>query len=366
MDSAIKLKGQSLPVAVEGVSKSFGIYRAVRDVSIRVEAGTIVSLLGPSGCGKTTVLRMVAGLETPDEGNISIGGRILNDVPVWKRGIGMVFQSYALFPHMTVAENIAFGLRMQGITGARAEPAVREAMDLTRLSAMGDRLPSQLSGGQRQRVALARALANSPQVLLLDEPMGALDKKLRDQMQVELKLLQRRVGISTILVTHDQDEALTLSDQVVVMSNGQVEQAASPEEIYRNPRNIFVADFIGAANMMAGTIEGVDGVNLRMRLSTGHFIECRSNERPNVGSKATAMVRPESLRICDTPVAGLNQLKGRVTGTLFAGAGTIVVVEAPEGDFRVVVSSGERNTPPSQDAEVFLCWETADTIMVSQ
>lgn len=364
MHTATELKGKSLPVSVENVSKSFGTYLAVQDVSIEVEAGTIVSLLGPSGCGKTTVLRMVAGLENPDEGAISIGGRILNDVPVWKRGIGMVFQSYALFPHMTVAENIAFGLRMQGIKGVAAEPAVREAMDLTRLGPMADRLPSQLSGGQRQRVALARALANSPQVLLLDEPMGALDKKLRDQMQIELKLLQRRVGISTILVTHDQEEALTLSDQVVVMSNGRVEQAASPEDIYRNPRNIFVADFIGAANLLPGTIVSQEGAKMQFRLASGNVVEGRKSSGGKVGSAATLMVRPESVRICDVPPAGCNHIAGQISGTLFTGAATIFVVEAENIEFKVAVPSGEGNVQ-QPSGEVHLCWDPVDTIVVS-
>jgi spermidine/putrescine ABC transporter ATP-binding subunit len=365
MQTAIKLKGQSLPVAVEKVSKSFGTYLAVQDVTIQVDAGTIVSLLGPSGCGKTTVLRMVAGLENPDDGAISIGGRVLNDVPVWKRGIGMVFQSYALFPHMSVAENIAFGLRMQGLKGADAQPAVREAMDLTRLGPMADRLPSQLSGGQRQRVALARALANSPQVLLLDEPMGALDKKLRDQMQIELKLLQRRVGISTILVTHDQEEALTLSDQVVVMSNGRVEQAASPEDIYRNPRNIFVADFIGAANLLPGIIISKDDETIQFRLPSGKVVDGKKPGLAELGSSATVMVRPESVRICDVPPAGLNHLTGRISGTLFTGAATIFVVEAEGIDFKVAIPSGEA-VVRAVSGEVHLCWDPADTIVVSE
>jgi spermidine/putrescine ABC transporter ATP-binding subunit len=337
----------------------------VQNVNIEVEAGTIVSLLGPSGCGKTTVLRMVAGLETPDEGAINIGGRVLNDVPVWKRGIGMVFQSYALFPHMTVAENIAFGLRMQGVKGPDAQPAIREAMDLTRLSSMADRLPSQLSGGQRQRVALARALANSPQVLLLDEPMGALDKKLRDQMQIELKLLQRRVGISTILVTHDQEEALTLSDQVVVMSNGKVEQAATPEDIYRNPKNVFVADFIGAANLLPGVVVSKEESFIRVKLPSGNIVEGRKPGDLAFGSTATVMVRPEAMRLCDVPPAGFNHLTGQISGTLFTGAATILVVEAENIAFKVAVPGGERGIRTAS-GEVHICWDPADTIVVTE
>jgi spermidine/putrescine ABC transporter ATP-binding subunit len=358
------IKGTALPVAIERVSKFFGKYRAVEEVSIDVEAGTIVSLLGPSGCGKTTVLRMVAGLETPDDGIIRVGNRVLNDVPVWKRGIGMVFQSYALFPHMTVSENIAFGLRMQGVRRAQAEPRVREAMDLTRLATMADRLPSQLSGGQRQRVALARALANSPQMLLLDEPMGALDKKLRDQMQVELKLLQRRVGLSTIMVTHDQDEALTLSDRVVVMSNGRVEQIATPEEIYRNPSNVFVADFIGAANLMPGTVaESADG-EMTIRLATGHTVRASGAQMKKVGSSVTVMVRPENLKLRDAPDSASNTLAGRVSSTLFSGSNTIYVIEADERSYSVAVPSADRRGATVGEL-VHLVWSSEDTTVVS-
>lgn len=294
--------GDGVPVSIEGVTKSFGNYRAVQDVSIAVEAGSIVSLLGPSGCGKTTVLRMVAGLETPDAGTIRVGDRVLNDVPVWRRGVGMVFQSYALFPHMTVAENIAFGLRMRGLRGAESEAQVRDAMDLTRLSGLADRLPSQLSGGQRQRVALARAVVNSPTILLLDEPLGALDKKLRDQMQVELKQLQRRVGISTIMVTHDQDEALTLSDQVVVMSNGYVEQAGTPKEIYRNPSNAFVAGFIGAANLLPATVTDCSDDLVTVHLPSGQVIRAsRVADGHHPGSEVLVMIRQwRAVPICST------------------------------------------------------------------
>ncbi|MEJ8571818.1 ABC transporter ATP-binding protein [Microbaculum marinum] len=367
MAAGIGIKGDGVPVSIEKVSKSYGSYLAVRDVSISVEAGSIVSLLGPSGCGKTTVLRMVAGLETPDAGTIRVGDRVLNDVPVWKRGVGMVFQSYALFPHMSVAENIAFGLRMQGMRGPDAREQVRQAMDLTHLTGMADRLPSQLSGGQQQRVALARAVVNSPKILLLDEPLGALDKKLRDQMQVELKQLQRRVGISTIMVTHDQDEALTLSDQVIVMSNGHVEQAGTPKEIYRHPGNAFVADFIGAANLLPAVVSERTGEGATVRMPSGQAI--RASEAANdcpPGSDVLVMVRPENIRLLAAPDAAWNTLPARVTNTLFSGSNTTFVVDCAGTEITVAVPGGAGATDVSYvvDDPVHLAWSAEDTIVL--
>ena len=364
MDAATGILDGAMPVAIDRVSKSYGGYTAVVDVSIDVEPGTILSLLGPSGCGKTTVLRMVAGLETPDAGTIRIGERVLNDVPVWKRKVGMVFQSYALFPHMTVAENIGFGLRMQGIRGRQAEPAIRQAMDLTRLAALADRLPSQLSGGQRQRVALARAIVNSPQVLLLDEPLGALDKKLRDQMQVELKLLQRRVGLSTIIVTHDQDEALTLSDRVAVMSNGRLEQAASPQEIYRYPRNAFVAGFIGAANLLPAKAEGYADTSMTARLRSGTVVRA-SHAAPGCGDDISVMIRPENLRLKRQGHGHENVLRGRVINVQFSGAHMAYVVEA-DGHALNVASPchGQAGPVVAVGDIVELAWSADDTMIV--
>jgi len=361
------IRAQGVPVSIERVSKSYGDFVAVKDVSIAVEAGTIVSLLGPSGCGKTTVLRMVAGLTMPDSGIIQIGDRVLNDVPVWKRGIGLVFQSYALFPHMTVAENIGFGLRMRGIRGREAGIAIAEAMDLTRLSGLADRLPSQLSGGQRQRVALARAVVTSPDVLLLDEPLGALDKKLRDQMQVELKLLQRRVGLSTIIVTHDQDEALTLSDRVVVMSNGCVEQAATPHEIYRRPKNAFVAGFIGAANLLPAVATGREGGVTTARLSNGQTIraahmadDCKPHGELNI------IVRPENISLGGDAGSTQNSLQGRVINSLFSGSTTTFVIDADGYEMKVSVPGGKGDGAPTiaNGETVHLVWAPEDTLIV--
>lgn len=367
MNPPLETLNESLPVSIEQVSKSYGNYEAVKDVSIAVEPGTILSLLGPSGCGKTTVLRMVAGLETPDAGQIRVGNRVLNDVPVWKRKVGIVFQNYALFPHMNVAENIAFGLRMQGLRGAQYKPAVKEAMDLTRLTALSDRLPSQLSGGQRQRVALARAIVNAPTVLLLDEPLGALDKKLRDQMQTELKLLQRRTGLSTIIVTHDQDEALTLSDRVAVMSQGKLEQAATPQEIYRSPKNAFVAGFIGAANLLPARVEGYFGAEMIARLPWGQEIRSRQFALDRIpGEEVTVMMRPENVRLAQEGSDGDNVISGRVLNIQFAGPHIACAIEAHGHTFNVLLPCTEqgREVQFSVDDVVHMRCTAHDTMLV--
>lgn len=364
------IRTEGVPVSIENVTKSFGSFRAINGVSIDIEAGTIVSLLGPSGCGKTTVLRMVAGLETLDTGTIRIGDRVLNDVPIWKRGIGMVFQSYALFPHMTVAENVGFGLRMRGLSKHDAAKAAMEAMDLTRISGLQDRLPSKLSGGQRQRVALARAIVISPSVLLLDEPLGALDKKLREQMQVEIKALQRRVGLSTLIVTHDQDEALTLSDRVVVMSNGQVEQVSTPQDIYKRPKNTFVADFLGAANLLTvkATHNSADVVNAE--LPSGKMIAARYSSLPEggtTGSDVRALVRPENIRLSTSPQDDMNVIPGKISNILFGGANTMVIVETADLEFKVSVPATSSPVgPTSVGDETFLVWSPEDTTILEQ
>src|SRR5829696_2793259 len=241
-------------VSIEGVSKSYASVEAVCDVSLDVRRGEFVSLLGPSGCGKSTILRMIAGFEAVDQGSIRINGIDVSDVPPHRRPVNMVFQSYALFPHLNVADNIAFGPRRQQVTRAEVDRRVARFLTLVGMDGLGGRYPSQLSGGQQQRVALARALVNQPQVLLLDEPLGALDLKLRKRMQIELKQLQREVGISFIYVTHDQDEALALSDRIAVMSKGTVLQYAPGREIYDHPRTEFVANFLGEANVIAARV----------------------------------------------------------------------------------------------------------------
>jgi putative spermidine/putrescine transport system ATP-binding protein len=246
-------------VTLRDIVKRFDVFTAVHRMSLDIPEGSFVTLLGPSGCGKTTTLRMVAGLLDPSEGEIAIKGQRVNDVPIHKRNLGLVFQNYALFPHKTVAENVAFGLKYRGVSRADAARRVKEALELVRLPDVGDRYPRQLSGGQQQRIALARAVVIEPDVLLLDEPLSALDANLREDMRVELKRIQARIGVTTIFVTHDQSEALAMSDRIVVMSEGRVEQTGAPQDVYNTPTSEFVARFLGASNILPAKCVGADG-----------------------------------------------------------------------------------------------------------
>ena len=256
-------------LAISGLTKTFGTSVAVDGVTLRIGAGEMVALLGPSGCGKTTTLRMIAGLVEPTAGDVLIGGSRITHIPVHRRNIGMLFQNYALFPHLSVAENVAFGLQMRGLGKADIRPKVEAALALVQLATYADRLPAALSGGQQQRVALARAIVIEPSLLLLDEPLGALDRNLRESMQVELRQIQKRLGITAVLVTHDQEEALTMADRVVIMRGGKLEQVGTPEEIYSRPATRFVASFIGASNFLRGHVTGHADNRLLVQLSGG-------------------------------------------------------------------------------------------------
>lgn len=278
---------------LSGVSKSFGSTRAVEATDLTFAKGQLTALLGPSGCGKTTLLRMIAGLEDPTRGTIRLGEEDITNLPAHKRKFGMVFQSFALFPHYTVRENVAYSLTIGGMAKAKALDKAQSLLETVQLSSFGDRRIGELSGGQRQRVAIARALAQEPQVFLLDEPMSALDAKLREEMQVELRLLQQRLGITTIVVTHDQREAMTMADTIVVMSNGRVEQVAPPKEIYHKPANTFVADFIGKANFF-------DGVYSKGGVKIGDFaVDVPANF--TTGSPVRLAIRPESVCLVTEP-----------------------------------------------------------------
>jgi spermidine/putrescine ABC transporter ATP-binding subunit len=321
---------QTCDVELTGVSKSYGRVAAVKSIDLSIGRGELISLLGPSGCGKTTTLRMIAGLEEPDAGQIRIRGQVVNDVPTYRRNIGMVFQNYALFPHMTVAENIAFGLLMRGQNRSAAQDKVRDIMKLIRLGGMGDRLPSQLSGGQRQRVALARAIVTKPSVLLLDEPLGALDKKLREQMQVEIRILQREVGITTVVVTHDQEEALTLSDRIVVIEDGRIVQVGTPQEVYGSPATAFVSDFIGVSNTLAGVVLGTEGNLATVQAGAGGVV-LRAPVGPKAGQKVEMAVRPENILLARPSNDGYNVLDGVVSHVVYTGPVTYFHVEADSG-----------------------------------
>ncbi len=300
------MKGLSL----QAINKTFDKTHVVRDVSQDIRSGEFFTLLGPSGCGKTTLLRMIAGLEIQDSGRIVLDGRDLTGLPAIKRHINTVFQSYALFPHLNIFENVAFGLRARKIKGPEVTRKVEQALDMLELGPLTRRLPHQLSGGQKQRVALARALVNEPKVLLLDEPMSALDAKLRTQVQMELRRLQQQLGQTFILVTHDQDEALVVSDRIAVMKDGEIIQYGTPAEVYDYPKNRFVAEFLGTANLIDG--EYRDGL---FKTAIGTF----ELEKPPPWEKGRIAIRPEWIRIADTR-PGKNGLRATVTDIIFRGA----------------------------------------------
>jgi putative spermidine/putrescine transport system ATP-binding protein len=311
------------------LGKSYGDATVVSNVSLTIKEGEFVSLLGPSGCGKTTILRMAAGLVEPDRGRVLIGEEDVTALPPNKRSLGLVFQSYALFPHLTVFENVAFGLRRRKVAGAELDKRVKEALALVRLDAFGGRHPRQLSGGQQQRVAIARALAPHPRVLLFDEPLSNLDAQLRDEMQIELKRLQRGLGITTLFVTHDQGEALSMSDRVGVMAKGVMQQFAAPEEIYHRPATGFVASFIGRPNRLSGQVVSRDGAGGSVRLGAGPILPI-ANVNAREGAKVDLVIRQEAIQLRSGP-AESGSLSGTVALRSFSGARVQYVVKLTDG-----------------------------------
>lgn len=294
-------------VKLTDIVKRFGNFTAVHRMSLDIPDGSFVTLLGPSGCGKTTTLRMIAGLLDPTEGDISIKGRRINDVPIYKRNLGLVFQNYALFPHKTVAENVAFGLKYRKVPREEARRRVMEALELVQLPHLGERYPRELSGGQQQRVALARAIVIEPDVLLLDEPLSALDANLRENMRVELKNIQARIGVTSVFVTHDQSEALAMSDTIVVMSEGRVEQIGAPEQVYNTPESEFVAQFLGASNILSATALGVEGEELGLELDGFPRLAVPTSRAPKVRQSGPAklVIRAEKL-VLESPDSDAN------------------------------------------------------------
>ncbi len=318
---------ESYAVELESVTKLFGDVVAVDNVTLRIRDGEFYSLLGPSGCGKTTSLRLVAGFEMPTQGDVLIHRKSMGDTPAFKRPVNTVFQSYALFPHMTIGKNIAFGLEMKKAPKIEIQRRVEEALEMVRLPGFADRKPHQLSGGQQQRIALARALVNRPEVLLLDEPLGALDLKLRKAMQLELKQLQQEVGITFVYVTHDQEEALTMSDRIAVMHQGRVFQEGTPVEIYERPRNRFVADFIGETNFLEGVVQDLEGDRATVLIDGQLPVTAQVGADVRRGQAVSVAVRPEKISLAPADGQGF---AGRITELIYIGTDTRYQVQLTE------------------------------------
>jgi spermidine/putrescine ABC transporter ATP-binding subunit len=354
-------------VSLSGLEKSYGRVAAVAGVSLDVRSGEFLTLLGPSGSGKTTTLMMIAGFETPTSGDIAIDGKSVVAMPPYRRNIGMVFQSYALFPHLTVAENIGFPLKQRGVAKAERTKLVGDALALVQLPGFGARHPRQLSGGQQQRVALARAIVFRPRLLLMDEPLGALDKQLRETLQLEMRRLHAELGITFIYVTHDQEEALTMSDRIAVMNEGLIAQIGRPEDLYDRPSNRFVAGFIGESNFLPAIVRGMeDGVVVAE--CQGRTLRAIAPTRPAEGASVMLTTRPERLRFTDgaAPAAALqNRLAVRVTEAVFAGERCRYVLQAVDGTAIVLKepsSAAIRRRAVGEQAEI--AWSVADTILV--
>lgn len=329
-------------VELQHVHKRFGDVAAVDDVSLQIPQGEFFSMLGPSGCGKTTTLRMIGGFELPTSGEVLIQGQPMGSTPPYQRHVNTVFQSYALFPHLTVGQNIAFGLEMRDVPKVERAQRVANALQLVRLEGYADRRPKQLSGGQQQRVALARALVNEPSVLLLDEPLGALDLKLRKELQLELRALQERIGITFIYVTHDQEEALTMSDRIAVMHRGKLLQAGTPAEIYERPSCRFVADFIGETNFLRGTVVRAGDGRATVKLAGDIHVEGMSPRSVTVGSEADIAIRPEKARLDSVrPETNVNVFPAVVERIVYVGSDTRVLAKIDGGHTFVARSAND-------------------------
>jgi len=350
-------------VWLDNITKRFGNVVAVDNISIGISSGEFFSILGPSGCGKTTLLRLIAGLETPDAGDIYLKGKPITSIPPYQRDVNMVFQNYALFPHRNIYENISFGLKLKKMKKSKIDSKVSDILDMVDLRGMESRKPKQLSGGQQQRIALARALVNEPSVLLLDEPLGALDLKLRKQMQLELKNLQKKLGITFIYVTHDQEEALTMSDRIAIMNGGKLEQLGTPSQVYEEPETEFVASFIGISNLFSGELTGesllitTDGLKIKLLVN--------GEDRP---TKTIAMVRPEKITLAlDQPEdSNCNFLCGEIEDIVYLGTIVQFIVKSNDRKIVVVDKNSDRNRKLYVNQKVFASWDISSTVTIGE
>ena len=357
-----------IDVRLDRVTKRFAEVTAVDDLTLDIERGEFFSLLGPSGCGKTTTLRMIGGFEDPTHGAIYLGAQDVTTLPAYRRNVNTVFQSYALFPHLNVFENVAFGLRRKKVEKRQIIQQVREALRLVDLPGFERRKQSQLSGGQRQRVALARALVNHPQVLLLDEPLGALDLKLRKQMQLELKRIQHEVGVTFLYVTHDQEEAMTMSDRIAVMRHGRIEQIGAPEDIYEKPATEFVAGFLGASNLLDGEVKDSDGSEVTVLLSSGEVIAVPADRLDAPNQKVKVGVRPEKIRLEHDgapPPGRWNSITGTLRVATYVGVHHQFTIDGPEDRTLTVYAQNlGADTIPAPGQRVRLLWRPEHTFVV--
>lgn len=347
-------------VEISGVNKIYGTNHVVKDLNLTVKEGEFLTLLGSSGCGKTTTLRMIAGFEEPTTGSIKVEGESIEAKEPFERDVNTVFQTYALFPHKTIADNIAYGLKMKKVPKAEIKQRVAEMMELVQLKDFGNRYPSQLSGGQKQRVAIARALINKPKVLLLDEPLGALDLKLRKQMQLELKRLQRKLNITFIYVTHDQEEALTMSDRIAIMHDGILDQLGTPKDIYEKPKTKFVATFIGETNIFEGCVNKVGGDSISIGIENGNCLG--SGNDFHFGEFISVSVRPEKMRYAHEPVEGFT-LVATVRDYIYVGSVIKCMVTLPNGD-EIKIERLAGQELPEIGSVIFPYWNPEDCVLI--
>jgi spermidine/putrescine transport system ATP-binding protein len=360
-------------IHLDNVSKRFGDTLAVDRLTLSIDRGAFYAMLGPSGCGKTTTLRMIGGFEDPTEGRVFLGGDDITQHPPYRRDVNTVFQSYALFPHLSVDRNVAFGLERKGVDRAETRRRVGEALEMVQLAGLGKRKSSELSGGQQQRVALARALVNRPRALLLDEPLGALDLRLRKQLQIELKRIQQEVGITFVHVTHDQEEAMSLADTIAVMSDGRIEQAGSAADLYERPRTAFVANFLGVSNLIDGRLLSTDGGTVTCETHDGATLHVPADRvGPHAGDAVSIGVRPEKVTLVppgETLAAGLNSVRGTVVVASFLGVSIQYLIRAAGGEELTVFAQNTDGSEPESFAvgrEVQLTWNPHHTFVVAK